>query len=95
MALKDESLEVRVSRMEGEVEGIKNLTVQVFQELRSLREEMNKRFALFEQKLVEMGVKFEQKFDHLERKLDQKTDRVFWWVISLLTALCMALFFKR
>jgi hypothetical protein len=42
------------------------------------------RFALFEQKLMEMG----QKFDHLERKLDQKTDRIFWWVISLLTALC-------
>ena len=52
---------------------------------------MNERFAQVEQKFVQV----DQKFDHLEQKLDRKTDRVFWWTISLLTALCMALFLKH
>ncbi len=52
--------------------------------INAVRQEMNERFIQMDQKLY-----------HLEQKLDRKTDRVFWWTISLLTALCMALYFKH
>ena len=71
----------------------------------AVRQEMNERFAQVDQRFNQVDQKFaqvdqrfaqvDQKFDHLEQKLDRKTDRVFWWTISLLTALCMALYFKH
>ena len=75
MALKDESLETRVTKVEDEVEVLKGLVKQILLELHSFRQEVFAQFEKIDKRFEKIDDRFE-KIDERFEKIDARFERL-------------------
>lgn len=75
MALKDESLETRVTKVEDEVEVLKGLVKQILLELHSFRQEVFAQFEKIDKRFEKIDARFE-KIDNRFERLDARFEKI-------------------